>query len=158
MINKDAAEFLKSLSTYCPLQEPKTVVEFKHSETIVDNGAHMPSDANTIFQSKSILVHIAGIFEDTSPICLITERSSSAERLQLQQICRDYEEYYFNKCEYVDGPFDESWWLVIHSTLQNDYRSCSMRVRFASYTSENDGETMMIMGDTESMQLENKKI
>lgn len=155
MVNKDIAEFLKSLSAYCLLQRPKTIVEFRHSKDIVGDGDHMPAGAEIIFNSQSLLVHVAGVFDDTSPICLIAEQSDLMERLQLKKICKDYEEYYFKRCENVDGPFDESWWLIIHSMREDDKRLCSMRVRFASYTSGDGGETAMIMADTESMRLEN---
>ena len=154
MADQNIKDFLISLNSHCLLQPPKAIVEIRHSNTsLVHAGDKMPEGSQTVFQSKSLLIHIAGVFDSSTPVCLITEQCELTDKAALRQICADQEAYLSQRCEDVEGPFGESWWLVLKSVNREDKRECSMRIILASYT-EKDGEgTGMLICDTESIQL-----
>lgn len=113
----------------------------------------MPEDSQTVFLSNSLLIHIAGVFDSSTPVCLITEQCGAADKAHLSQICSDQEEYLFKKCTDIEGPFEESWWLVLRSANREDKRECSMRIILARYAEMDGEETGMLICDTDSIQL-----
>ena len=154
MIEQHIKDFLISLNSHCLLQPPKAIVEIRHNTTsLVHAGDPMQEGSRTIFKSDSLLVHIAGVFENSTPVCLITEQCDAIGKSSLRQICADHEEYLFCRCKDIDGPFEESWWLVLRSANMEDIRKCSMRIVLANYTERDEEETVMLICDTASIQL-----